>query len=283
MSKLLIHSSGQPSSSVNHGGGGIALAPGARITGGGHDVLGAVQVIPVSTTAGTEDNAVNALYFLESSTYLYKENIAEQTLAPSAIIGANGLVLTGDDTNEDGYIYSPYFSNGTIQAQKRQNENCFEVGKDVFKFRINLQSSSITLGKIGDLFIGFSELPAAAWPVNPDNLVSAYGAKIGEDQDNVGGAGDMDIQEQSSTASTMTDTDTTVNLAAATDTIIEVVVNKSGVCSLFIDAVDVTTAVGKTFSAGTLITPVIILVSPGSTQAVITCKELRYGGDLVLK
>ena len=281
MSKLLIQSSGRPSSTVKHGAGGLELAPGARITGGGHDVLGGVQVIPVSSAAGTADNDVCALYFLGSSTHMYRENNGGQTAATTALVGANGLELQGDDAT-DGYIYSPYFSNGTIQAQTRVSENCFEVGQDVFRFRLNFQSSSIALGEIADFFVGFSELPAAAWPVTnvADDLVSAYGMKIGADQDDVAGGGAMDIQEQSSTASTATFTDTTVNLAAATDTIVEIIVNKSGVCSMTIDGVDVTTATGKTFTSGTLITPVIYFDGSGNTEK-ITCKELRYGGDLV--
>jgi len=257
MSKLLIPASGQPSERISHTGGGVVLAPNSRISSMKYDIKGGCVAYGISTAAGTADLNVNGLYFPGSSNKLFVTSINGQALALTKIVGAAGLLLSSDDTNGDGQVFSSYYENGTITYDKIEGNSTFTVGKE-FYMKATFQLSSIASDKNGDIFIGFAE--AATHQDEPNALTEAYGLKIGEDHSD-----DGSVFEQSSTASTATFADTATACLAATDKTVEIKVTAAGVASLVVDGTDLTQN-GKTFSAGTILRPIIYNVETGGGE-----------------
>jgi len=270
MSKLLVQGHGTPSSTLAAAGGGLVLAPDAKIVSMRYGIKGGCKPYALTAANCQADLAVTGLHFPTTSNVLFVTNVNAQTLALTRLTGAAGLLISGDDNDGDGQTFSPYYDNATISSDKEEGINVFTVGPRGFYMKATIQVSSIGGAKNGDIFIGFAE--AAPHQDEPNSLTEAYGFKVGEDHTN-----DGSIFEQSSTASTATFADTVTALTAATNAIVEVKVSAAGVATMTVDGVDQTKTT-KTFAANTVLRPIIynIETGGGTTQ---TLGALEFGFD----
>ena len=262
MSKLLIPARGQAFQRVAQPGGGLVLAPGAKIAAMKYDIKGGCLPYGISTAAGTGDNDINGLYFPGSNNVLFAQSIAANSVAMTRLTGAKGILLSVDNNNGDGQHVSPYYDNGTISSDQEEGVNCFTVGKRAFYMKAAVEVSRITDNDHGDLFIGFAE--AAATQDEPNSITEGYGFKIGEDHDDVTTG---NIVEQSSTSGTPAFGETSAAMVATVVKVIEVNITAAGVASMKLDGVDATVN-SKTFSSGTVLRPLITIVESGAGQTV---------------
>lgn len=275
MSKLLVQGHGQPSSTLASPGGGLVLAPDAKIVSMRYGIKGGCKPYGLTAANCQADLAITGLYFPTTSNVLFVTNVAngagtKQTLALTRLNVAAGLKISGDDTDGDGQTFSPYYDNGTISSDKEEGINTFSVGPRGFYMKATIQVSSIGAGKNGDIFIGFAE--AAVHVDDPDDLTEAYGFKVDESNGN-----DGSIFEQSNTAGAETLTDTVTALTAATNAIVEVKVSAAGVATMTVDGVNQTKTT-KTFAANTVLRPIIYNIETGGSTTQ-TLGALEFGFD----
>ena len=165
MSKLLIPGHGSPSKPVDHPGGGLVFGPDAKIVSMRYGIKGGCKPYGLTAQNCQADLAVIGLFFPTTMNTLFVTNVAngtgtKQTLALTRLIGAAGLLISGDDTDGDGQVFSPYYANGTISSDQEEGVNCFTVGQRAFYMKATIQVSSIAGGKNGDILIGFAEAAA---------------------------------------------------------------------------------------------------------------------------
>lgn len=263
MSKLLIPGHGAPSARVQQPGGGLVLAPDAsRIASMRYGIKGGCMPYGLTAANGQDDVGVVGLFFPTTNNSLFATNIAAQALGLSRLISAAGLLITGDDVDENGQTISPYYQTADVSADKEEGINSFTVGTaSEFYMKATIQVSSIAANKIMNLFVGFAE--AAVHVIDNESLTESYGFSVGDRDGN-----DGSIFEQKTTGAAETLTDTATALVIATNTVIEIKVSAAGVATMTIDNVDQTKTT-KTFAAGTVLRPIIytrVGSSTGSTQ-----------------
>ena len=184
---------------------------------------------------------------------------------------AAGLTLAA--AAED-YEFAPYFSktDESVSSPAVGGHNIFVVGAMDFYMKAVLQSADVSA--ITELFTGFKKVEG--FEDDPDDFDEAYGISIH------GGGNPADVKEFKilNNAATVR-TDTTINIADATNITIEVRVNKAGVCTLFVDGLELNATdhsiVGMTFDAGEEVYPAIYAILTGA--ATVTVSELEFGAQ----
>jgi len=261
MSKLLIQKSGATHTKFTGAGtGGLVLAPDANLHIMKFDFLQGVS-LPAAVTNGTATAtlAANVITSLApGAAKLYVQNSGVQTLALGAkLLGANGVSVNSDNTQDEGYIFGPWFSDGTVTIPKRPGENMFIAGSSpAFYCKAVFRVSDVT--KLRDIAVGFAQCETS--PATPLSWTELYAGGFNDDT-----LDDGSIVEHIATADTDAYADTGIDAANSTDIDIEVRVSAAGVCSLIV-AGNVVTQTGKTFTSGLEVQPIIhILVDGGTT------------------
>jgi hypothetical protein len=258
MSKLLIQRSGKASSNLTqNGAGGLVIAPDAHLHVMKFDFLQGVTTPQVVTDGtGTATLKVNVIKSLAAGGgQLYVTNNQQQDLALGGkLLAANGVNVNSDDSTDDGYIFGPWFSDGTVTIPKRSGENMFVAGvSSAFYCKAVIRVGDVE--KLRDIAIGFAKCETSpATPVSWDEL---YAGGFNDDT-----LDDGSILEHLATGDTDAYADTGLNAVNDTDIEIEVRVSAAGVCSLFAQGQDVTQT-GKTFTKGEEVQPIIHILADG--------------------
>jgi hypothetical protein len=282
MSKLLIQRSGRASSKLTgNGTGGLVLAPDAKIQSMKYDfkygyALGSAVVDGGGDGTGDADEDVNVLHFPATNNILYQTGNDTQSAARSnkAMLAA-GLTLAAAG---ESYEFAPYFSkeDESISSPAVGGHNVFSVGLSDFYMRAVLQCADVSAAT--EIFAGFKKVEG--FEDDPDDFDEAYGVSIH------GGGNPADVKEfKILNAAATVRTDTGINKADATDIEIEVRVSKAGVCTLFVDGVQLNATdhsiVGMTFDAGEQVYPALYVVL--TVAATLTISELEFGAQAARK
>ena len=272
MSRLLIPQGGQPSKRLAKGTG-LVVAPQSHISQMKYQVLGGNVHSIVAGSNMLSDDDIVSIYFVESGNVLYQRNHGTVAAGSTKTIAASGLDLGMG--NGEKIELAPIYKSSTIEGPRKKDVNYFEVGSSP-AFFIKCKFLVTTKNKLVRMFVGFRKLEADRDTIT--DYDEMYGATVTPNS-----SADKIQEFKILNGVATSEVDTSLTNTAGTAQTIEVRVSASGVATILVDGVLLTSndhsINGLTFDDGELVIPFIRVNNDSGNDAGVFLQELIIGSQ----